>query len=459
MSESFFLDMFNALSDDDFEELPVEIEEFVTSDKFLNLPALSEYQYTMIKAGSQIYKYETLVSLYGEDKANRRWKETFNEIILQLGKGTMSLDTELYDSSTGKWKSFRDSMESDNRVVSLDRKTGEITSAYATEVFHSVTEMAYNVTTSKGFQVKVNAGHKFVVPGYALSPLFQLNVKDRIAVPINLPLDSPVEIDDREVRLLGYWLGDGMMPLDLPHKRIINMDFSENDVEAMKEYIDIHKSYGDNPTVTKHPTKKMWFVRSGVRNSPIALGIAKKHGMWGKRAHNKVIPDAVWSLPVEQLKTFLSRLWGTDGCVYLKKCGTKIQPALEYTSISKELATGIQRLLMRVGVVAGMRSRIPTYTYKGEKRTGQEAYYLTISDGDGFLRFHNAITMMDKDTSIGADIVSSKIHSYPSRYEDNVYWDSIKSIEEVGTEKLFTVTAPDHENYVAGMVLNGNSGK
>jgi len=88
MSNDFFLDMFNALSDEDFEERPVELEEFVTSEDFLNLPPLSEYQYQMIKAGSQIYKYETLVSLYGEEKAAQRWKETFNEIILQLGKGS-----------------------------------------------------------------------------------------------------------------------------------------------------------------------------------------------------------------------------------------------------------------------------------------------------------------------------------------------------------------------------------
>lgn len=83
-----YLDFFNALSDEDFEEMPVEIEEFVISDEFLHLPPLSEYQYTMIRAGSQIYKYETLVALYGEEKAAKRWKETFNEIILQLGKGS-----------------------------------------------------------------------------------------------------------------------------------------------------------------------------------------------------------------------------------------------------------------------------------------------------------------------------------------------------------------------------------
>jgi len=84
----FFNDVFNALSGEEFEEQPVEIEEFVTDERFLNLPPLSEYQYQMIRAGSQIYKYETLVHLYGEEKAAKRYAQTCNEVILQLGKGS-----------------------------------------------------------------------------------------------------------------------------------------------------------------------------------------------------------------------------------------------------------------------------------------------------------------------------------------------------------------------------------
>lgn len=85
---SFFNDVFNALSGEDFEEQPVEIEEFVTSEDYLDLPPLSPYQYQMIRAGSQIYKYDTLVSLYGEEKARKRFAQTCNEVILQLGKGS-----------------------------------------------------------------------------------------------------------------------------------------------------------------------------------------------------------------------------------------------------------------------------------------------------------------------------------------------------------------------------------
>lgn len=88
MMDSFFNEVFNALSGEDFEEQPVEIEEFVTSEEFLDLPPLSEYQYQMIRAGSQIYKYETLLALYGEEKAVKRFAQTCNEVILQLGKGS-----------------------------------------------------------------------------------------------------------------------------------------------------------------------------------------------------------------------------------------------------------------------------------------------------------------------------------------------------------------------------------
>jgi hypothetical protein len=81
-----FSDFLEALEEDAFEELPVDIEEFVTD--YLGLPPLSEYQYTMIKASTQIYKKETLIKLYGEEEGSKRWSQTCNEVIFQLGKGS-----------------------------------------------------------------------------------------------------------------------------------------------------------------------------------------------------------------------------------------------------------------------------------------------------------------------------------------------------------------------------------
>jgi hypothetical protein len=83
-----FEDMIDLLGGDEFEERPVTIEEFVVSEDYLGLPPLSSYQYQAIRAMSQIYKESTLINVYGEEEGNKRWKQTCNEVILQLGKGS-----------------------------------------------------------------------------------------------------------------------------------------------------------------------------------------------------------------------------------------------------------------------------------------------------------------------------------------------------------------------------------
>jgi hypothetical protein len=83
-----FTDFLDALADDVFEEKPVDIEEFVTSKKFLGLPPLSDNQYLMIKASTQVYKLETLIQLYGEEEGTKKHKQTCTEVIFQLGKGS-----------------------------------------------------------------------------------------------------------------------------------------------------------------------------------------------------------------------------------------------------------------------------------------------------------------------------------------------------------------------------------
>ena len=80
-----FLD---ALSGDEFSETPVSVEQFVTDKAYLGLPPLSNNQYIMIKASTQIYKQDTLIRIYGEDEGRKIFKQTCNEIIMQLGKGS-----------------------------------------------------------------------------------------------------------------------------------------------------------------------------------------------------------------------------------------------------------------------------------------------------------------------------------------------------------------------------------
>jgi hypothetical protein len=84
-----FNDFLEALQDNPFEETPVDVKTFVESPDYLGQPSLSQIQYDIVEAMSQIYRKEDLQMLMGTEKGGQHYsKYTKNEIILQLGKGS-----------------------------------------------------------------------------------------------------------------------------------------------------------------------------------------------------------------------------------------------------------------------------------------------------------------------------------------------------------------------------------
>ena len=77
------------LKDNHFQETPVNARTFVEGEKYLGQPPLSDIQYDIVEAMSQIYRKEDLIDIMGEEEGIRYFdKYTKNEIILQLGKGS-----------------------------------------------------------------------------------------------------------------------------------------------------------------------------------------------------------------------------------------------------------------------------------------------------------------------------------------------------------------------------------
>lgn len=83
-----FDDFLEALQDSPFEETPVDVITFVESPDYLGQPELSDIQYDIVRAMSQIYKKEDLEMLMGKGGTEYYKKYTKNEAILQLGKGS-----------------------------------------------------------------------------------------------------------------------------------------------------------------------------------------------------------------------------------------------------------------------------------------------------------------------------------------------------------------------------------
>jgi len=84
-----FSEFLEVLKADNFNERPVDARTFVEGEDFLGQPPLSEIQYDIVEAMSQIYKLEDLIELLGPEEGTRYYKKyTKNEVILQLGKGS-----------------------------------------------------------------------------------------------------------------------------------------------------------------------------------------------------------------------------------------------------------------------------------------------------------------------------------------------------------------------------------
>lgn len=89
MSTLNFDDFLSALDDDPFDEHPVDVRTFVHDEMYLGQPELSDIQYDVVEAGSQIYRLEDLMRFMDEKEAKQHYdKYTKNEVILQCGKGS-----------------------------------------------------------------------------------------------------------------------------------------------------------------------------------------------------------------------------------------------------------------------------------------------------------------------------------------------------------------------------------
>ena len=84
-----FNDFFEVLKNSNFIEMPVDARTFVEGEEYLGQPTLSDIQYDIVEAMSQIYKLEDLIDIMGDTEGRRYYKKyTKNEVILQLGKGS-----------------------------------------------------------------------------------------------------------------------------------------------------------------------------------------------------------------------------------------------------------------------------------------------------------------------------------------------------------------------------------
>ena len=181
--------------------------------------------------------------------------------------------------------------------------------------------------------------------GFATRQMIDLYIaKYKIVRKNALTVKSDLLLDSDFWRLVGYWVAEGSL---VRGRRKINnsvcFSFGNKDGELIADAVNILKKYGFNPTITDNKDNSFTLFCASYQ-------LVLFFEMFGVGAKNKKIPEWMSSLPIEYIQQFIKGYWLRDGCI--------ARNYARFVSISVELLTGIQRLLLQIGIVSSI------YKYK-----------------------------------------------------------------------------------------------
>jgi len=207
---------------------------------------------------------------------------------------------------------------------------------------------------------------------FTLKQIMEIGIKRKYNNVHFIPIVSPIQFKKRnlllEPYLLGVLLGDGCF------RRNGMIDLSTPDIEILEKIknmlpvgIKIKKKKRDNYDYTLIKNTKQNDYNNKLNK------IIEGYGLRGKKSVEKYIPEEYLFSSCEDRVKLLQGLLDTDGSV------THHDNHIEYSTSSKVLGEQVKFLVESLGGTVKLTSRIPWYTYNGEKRIGKRSYRLTVA--------------------------------------------------------------------------------
>jgi len=172
--------------------------------------------------------------------------------------------------------------------------------------------------------------------------------------------------------------------------------------------------------------------------------------MRGKSAHTKTVPEFVEAGGDEFVAAFIAG--------YLDADGTVTENAVVWSSVSRELLEGVQRLLARLGV----QSSIRTHTAAGQRIIGGRAcnaassYVLKVASKRG-----TAILASVLDCAEPAKAARLAVHADPSGHQRSdafFEFDRVKTVTAIPTRQATVIEVEGMHTHVTAGLVTHNSG-
>jgi replicative DNA helicase len=312
--------------------------------------------------------------------------------------------------------------------------------------------------------------------------------------------------------MLAHLLGDGSV---LPRQPI---RYASRDEQNLAVVAKAAKHWGISAIRDDYEAARVTTLRLPApyrlargRRNPIAEWLDGLH-LFGKRSHEKFIPEQVFTLPKEQITLFLHHLWSTEGSATVNKSGRGGR--VHYASTSRRLLDDVSRLLLRYGITARIRevpqkAHRPQFTLDKSGREDQLRFLREIGvHGERAANCERLIASLEtlstntnvdtvpvevwervKDileergmthraysAAIGVQFCGSTLWKHaPSRQRlalianvleaadlelhatNDIFWDEIVSIVSLGEDDVFDATVMGTHNFVANGISVKNS--
>jgi hypothetical protein len=407
-------------------------------------------------------------------------------VIGQIGYAKSSLvkcldeDTEVVDPVTGVpmaiGQVFKD--EHVTRVLTLDGRR-RVTAVPITAKVDVGLVRCLKVSFASGRSVVTTPEHPFLMPdGWRRAD--RLAVGETAAVPARVPFpEQPVRLPDEEVDFLAVVLAEGCyVPGQTGAVRFTTADpevvarmrsagerlgFGIRQASRYDWHVTGHARFTDPPDGTcacgcGQPTSLATRTRgANVKGQPrryadghsgrrgAAASVLRRHGVPKALSREKVLPEAVFRLPPDQLARFLGVCWMCDGTV--GEVGVSI------TLASERLVRQLQHLLLRFGIQS--RVRFHRSSLNGEPFPSWNLRVYSQCEQ----RFLDAIPLWGSKRERLAALceVFGLTGEYGWLLDADVFWDRIVSVEDAGERHVYDLTVEPTACFVANDVIVHNT--
>ena len=319
-----------------------------------------------------------------------------SDLIILAGRPSMGkaqpLDAKILTKSG--WKKMGD-LKVGEKLVSIDGKPSQIKG-----IFPQGKKQIYQITFSDGRSTKCCDEHLWKIHSrhfeqpkvLSTAKISEMLTKKRYQNRLWIDVISG-EFGDADKNLpinpwlLGALIGDGKLSgTSLIFSTASNQILDVIKKKIGKEFLLKHVCDYDYRIIQSEKIHK----KGSNKVSPNKIvEELKKLRLWNVKSEKKFIPEVYFSASRKSRLELMQGLIDTDG--WVEKFG-----ALRFCSASKKLAQDVVNLARSLGAVATISAKKTSYTYKGEKKSGLEAFVVNISHLDQ----KDFATVLDKKKSL-----------------------------------------------------------